>query len=562
MDRSYDALVIGSGVSALAFALEASERGHRVCLVTKRALEEANTAYAQGGIAAVLSPTDSFDAHVEDTLRAGAGLCRREVVERVVREGPQVVRRLAEHGVRFDRRDELEEAADKPSSGPDAAPLDDIEYDLTREGGHSHRRVLHSGDITGAEVMRGLLAALAARDNVDIHPFHCAVDLITTRRLASLEQGARYRPPPAVNRVVGAYVLDEEAGVVRTLFAKTVLLATGGASKVYLYTSNPDIATGDGVAMAWRAGASVANMELIQFHPTCLFHPQAKSFLISEALRGEGGILRRRDGTRFMEAHHELKELAPRDIVARAIDTELKRTGDDCVFLDMTHLGADYLTKRFPNIYETCLSYGIDLTTDPIPVVPAAHYSCGGVRCDSTGETDVAGLYVAGEVSCTGMHGANRLASNSLLEGAAYGHWAAIASEKYMTEPDPEDWERVQRWDPGNALPSDELVVITQCWDEIRRFMWNYVGIVRSHRRLIRARRRIATLREEIREFYWHAVVTRDLLELRNLCTVAELIVECALRRRESRGLHYTLDYPEPSSGPPVDTVLERRDLV
>ncbi|MEO1234021.1 MAG: L-aspartate oxidase, partial [Myxococcota bacterium] len=530
---------------------EAADRGRRVCVVTKRDAQEANTAYAQGGIAAVLSPTDSFDEHVKDTLRAGAGLCRREVVEAVVREGPEVVRRLAEYGVKFDRKGSLADEG-----------VDDVEYDLGREGGHSHRRVLHAGDITGAEVMRGLLASLENRENVVILEHHCAVDLITTRRIEGLEEGARYRPPPARNKVLGAYVLDEEAGEVRTFVAKTVLLATGGASKVYLYTSNPDVATGDGVAMAWRAGASVANMEFIQFHPTCLYHPNAKSFLISEALRGEGGILRRADGTRFMEHHHEMRELAPRDIVARAIDTELKRTGNDCVFLDMTHLDADFLRTRFPNIHATCLSYGIDLTKDPIPVVPAAHYVCGGVRCGPDGETDIAGLYVAGEVSCTGMHGANRLASNSLLEGAVYGYRAALAAEAVMSEAMDPMGREVPAWNPGNAVPSDELVVITQCWDEIRRFMWNYVGIVRSHRRLVRALRRIETLREEIREFYWRAVVTRDLLELRNICTVAELIVTCALRRRESRGLHYTLDYPELSSGPPSDTVLERRDLI
>ncbi len=541
MDGEFDALVVGSGISALAFALEASERGWRVLVVTKRSAEEANTAYAQGGIAAVLGAADSFEAHVQDTLQAGAGLCRRDVVERVVREGPQVVRRLAEYGVRFDRRGE------------------DEDYDLGQEGGHSHRRVLHAGDVTGAEVMRGLLAALRLKANVTILEDHTGVDLITTRRV---EGRGRHNLPPADNRVLGAYVLDERRGEVRTFLAKVVLLATGGASKVYLYTSNPDVATGDGVAMAWRAGASVANMEFIQFHPTCLFHPKAKSFLISEALRGEGGILRRRDGAAFMEAHHPLRELAPRDIVARAIDTELKRTGDDCAFLDMTHLEAEFLKRRFPNIYATCLGFGVDLTKDPIPVVPAAHYVCGGVRCDENGETDIAGLFVAGEVSCTGMHGANRLASNSLLEGAVYGHRAALSSERYLEEPAHPMLSEVPTWDPGSAVPSDELVVVTQCWDEIRRFMWNYVGIVRSHRRLLRAQRRIETIREEVREFYWHAVVTRDLVELRNICTVAELIVKSALQRRESRGLHYTLDYPNLSSGAPSDTLLLRRELV
>ena len=374
--------------------------------------------------------------------------------------------------------------------------------------------------------------------------------------------GRNYYLPNPINRVLGAYVLETKTSSVKTILAKAVLLATGGASKVYLYTSNPDIATGDGVAMAWRAGASIANMEFIQFHPTCLYHPQAKSFLISEALRGEGGILRRADGTRFMEQAHEMKELAPRDIVARAIDQELKRTGENCVFLDMTHLDKTFLQRRFPNIYNRCLRFGIDMCKEPIPVVPAAHYVCGGVRCDINGHTNVQGLYVAGEVSCTGMHGANRLASNSLLEGAVYGYQSAIASEQWMSAAPHPMIKEVPDWDPGKAVPSDELVVITQCWDEIRRFMWNYVGIVRTHRRLLRAQHRIDTLKEEIRDFYWRATVTRDLIELRNICTVAELIVGCSIKRRESRGLHYTLDYPNLSSSHPSDTVLERKDLV
>ncbi|MBX2812593.1 MAG: L-aspartate oxidase [Myxococcales bacterium] len=550
MDDAFDALVVGSGISALTFSLEAAQRGHRICVVTKRLAEEANTAYAQGGIAAVLSPTDSLAAHVHDTLRAGAGLCQRSVVEQIVEDGPQVVRRLVEHGVRFDQR-----------TGTNTHNSTKVEYDLGREGGHSHRRVLHAGDITGAEVMRGLLEALRAKENVTIYEHCCAVDLITSWGVEGVEFSSR-NYPPLVNRILGAYVFDEQGGEVRTLLAKTVLLATGGASKVYLYTSNPDIATGDGVAMAWRAGASVANMEFIQFHPTCLFHPKAKSFLISEALRGEGGILRRADGTQFMRHYHEMSELAPRDIVARAIDNELKRTGQECVFLDMTHLDSMFLKARFPNIYTTCLAYGFDLVKDPIPVVPAAHYVCGGVRCNIDGETDISGLFVAGEVSCTGMHGANRLASNSLLEGAVTGHRAARSAEKYISQPYHSSMHTVRSWNSGKAVPSDELVVITQCWDEIRRFMWNYVGIVRSNRRLIRAYNRIDTLREEIREFYWQALVTRDLLELRNICTVAELIVRCALRRRESRGLHYTIDYPDIVSGLPSDTILNRNDLL
>jgi L-aspartate oxidase len=546
MTEVSDALVIGSGLAALSYALESSKHGRSVTVITKRQAEEANTAYAQGGIAAVLTPEDSFESHVEDTLRAGAGLCRRDVVELVVRSGPEAVRRLIEAGVRFDRS---------------AAAEDAVEYDLTREGGHSYRRILHAGDITGREIQRGLLAALRERPNVRIFEHHCAVDLITLKKLGARRTGYDQKPFSGHDRCLGAYVLDEKSGRVETFLATVTVIASGGAGKVYLYTTNPDVATGDGIAIAWRAGAEVANMELIQFHPTCLYHPQAKSFLISEALRGEGGILRRQDGVAFMESYHPLKDLAPRDIVARAIDAELKRTGDDYVVLDVTHLPASFLKSRFPNIHQRCLHFGIDLTVQPIPVVPAAHYVCGGVRTDEHGETALPGLFVAGEAACTGLHGANRLASNSLLEAAVFGHRAATASERYLAQGAP-DFAGVPEWDPGNAAPSDELVVISQCWDEIRRFMWNYVGIVRTDRRLHRARRRIGNLQEEIREFYWNVTVTRDLLELRNIATVAELIVECALRRKESRGLHYTIDYPNPSMEGPVDTVLRRTDLV
>lgn len=537
-----DALVVGSGISALAYAIEVAEAGRQVVIVTKRAVNETNTMYAQGGIAAVLSPEDSIDAHVQDTLKAGAGLCHPQVVTQIVRESRAAVERLIAYGVNFD-----------PGRGGS-------EYDLTREGGHSQRRVIHAGDVTGSEVMRGLLAKLRDLPNVNILEDHCAVDLLTERRLDAVAVGAQHRPPRTSNRCVGAYVLDVHAEEVHTITANAVMLASGGASKVYLYTSNPDIATGDGVAMAWRAGAEVANMEFIQFHPTCLFHPRAKSFLISEALRGEGGRLVRQDGTRFMEDYAQ-KELEPRDVVARAIDSELKRTGDDCVFLDMTHLPRRFLTERFPTIHETCLGFGIDLTKEPIPVVPAAHYVCGGVRCSVDGATSLPGLFVAGEVACSGMHGANRLASNSLLEGAVIGHRAARASEELFDAP-ARDLDAFPEWQPGRAVPPDELVVLTHCWDEIRRLMWNYVGIVRSDRRLHRARRRLETLAEEIREFYWNATVTRDIVELRNIQTVASLIVDCALRRKESRGLHFTLDYPELSSGHPQDTILKRADLI
>ncbi|MBI4817374.1 MAG: L-aspartate oxidase [Deltaproteobacteria bacterium] len=539
MPHVSDHLVLGSGLAALSYALEASRRGETVVVATKRAASEANTAYAQGGIAAVLTPEDSFEAHVEDTLEAGAGLCRRDAVERIVREAPAAIDRLLEAGVRFDRH--LGSA--------------DPSFDLGREGGHSARRILHSGDVTGREIQRGLLEALAARPNVTILEEHCGVDLITRRKVAS-RAGSRER---GSDRCLGAYVLDVARGRVETFLASSTLIATGGASKVYLYTTNPDIATGDGIAMAWRAGAQVANMEFIQFHPTCLYHPAAKSFLISEAVRGEGGILRRQDGTAFMAAYHHMKDLAPRDVVARAIDAELKRTGDDYVVLDTTHLSADFLRQRFPTIYETCFSFGIDLTRQPIPVVPAAHYVCGGVRTDARGASTILGLFVAGESACTGLHGANRLASNSLLEAAVMGHAAAIASADLVAAPP--ELAGVPSWDIGSAVPSDELVVITQCWDEIRRFMWNYVGIVRSDRRLLRALRRIVTIKEEIRDFYFRATVTRDLLELRNIATVAELIVLSALRRKESRGLHFTIDYPK-LGDEAAETILWREDLV
>ena len=539
-----DALVLGSGLAALSYALEASRRGLEIVIATKRDASEANTKYAQGGIAAVLTEEDSFASHAEDTQRAGAGLCRAATVELTVKEGPAAIARLLDAGVQFDAG---EHGAD---------------YDLTREGGHSFRRILHAGDITGSEIQRGLLDALRSRDNVQLLEHHCAVDLITRRNVEGRRTGHNAGTYTADDRCLGAYVLDEASGEVRTFEAPVTLIATGGAGKVYLYTSNPDIATGDGVAMAWRAGAEVANMEFIQFHPTCLYHPKAKSFLISEALRGEGAILRRIDGTEFMARYHPSKELAPRDIVARAIDTELKRTGDDHVLLDVTHLDADYVRRRFPNIHAKCLSFGYDATEVPLPVVPAAHYVCGGVRCDLDGETTIAGLFVAGEAACTGLHGANRLASNSLLEAAVFGHRAAVASERYTSAAAP-DFSEVREWDVGNAVPSDELVVISQCWDEIRRFMSNYVGIVRSDRRLLRARRRIVTIEEEIRDFYWNATVTRDLLELRNIAVVAKLIVACALKRKESRGLHFTIDYPQTAwNEGPQDTIIRRQELI
>ena len=512
MAVSVDFLVLGGGVAGLSCALKAARAG-TVAVLTKRARHESNTNYAQGGIAAVLSPLDSPELHAQDTLTAGAGLCNQAVVDITVRDGPQRVKDLVTLGAEFARR---------PNG----------EFELTREGGHSARRVVHAGDITGREVERALLAAADEQKNITIRPDASAIDLILDRRA----------PVNGNARCLGAYVLLED-GRIETYLGKVTVLATGGAGKVYLCTTNPDVATGDGVAMAYRAGARIANMEFYQFHPTCLYHPEAKSFLLSEALRGEGGKLRLRTGQPFMSRYHPQAELAPRDIVARAIDAELKRTGDECVFLDMTHLGRAFVTARFPNIYATCKAFGVDMAVQPIPVVPAAHYMCGGVVADQDGRTSVRGLYAIGEVSCTGLHGANRLASNSLLEGLVFGPRAAAAAIEEAASVKPLEQEPPE-WNPGAAVDSDESVVITHNWDEIRRLMWNYVGIVRTDKRLMRARRRLELLREEIRDYYWRFKVTRDVIELRNIADVAALIVECASRRKESRGLHYTLDYP------------------
>ncbi len=510
--REFDFLVLGSGIAGLSFALKVAHKG-RVAVLTKREAKESNTAYAQGGIASVLSRDDSFGSHIEDTLRAGAGLCKTEVVEAVVKEGPARIQDLLSWGVRFARRKGAEEG-----------------FDLTREGGHSARRVLHWTDFTGAEIERALLESARNHRSIRIFENYMGVNLI-------LGKG------PARGEVLGAYALETATGRVHTFLARATLLATGGAGKVYLYTTNPDVATGDGVAMASRAGARVANLEFFQFHPTCLYHPQAKNFLISEALRGEGAVLRDRRGRAFMQRFHPLKELAPRDIVARAIDTVMKESGDESVLLDITHKPRAWLKERFPGIYATCLSYGIDLTRQPIPVVPAAHYSCGGVCVDLRGRTSLPRLYAAGETSHTGLHGANRLASNSLLEGLVFGHRAAqhcLASARPLPR-----GLKVPEWNPGSARDSNEAVMVAHNWDEIRRFMWNYVGIVRSRRRLERALRRIRVLQEEIHEYYWNFLLTGDLVELRNIAAVAGLIVRCAMARRESRGLHYNLDYPE-----------------
>ena len=474
--------------------------------------------------------------HIVDCVVGGGGLCRREAVEQTVREAAVRVQEIIDLGVKFSRRE------DDPSA-----------YDLHREGGHSHRRILHADDLTGAEIVRALLAAVAAEPNIQLVEEHIAVDLITENTLAR----RRARMPVEPDRVLGCYLLNKSTGEVVTIAARVVALCTGGAGKVYLYTTNPDIASGDGIAMGYRAGARVANMEFVQFHPTCLYHPHAKGFLISEALRGEGGRLVLGTGERFMARYDERLELAPRDIVARAIDAELKRRGDECVFLDMTHLDRAALIHKFPNIFQRCSELGIDMATQPIPVVPAAHYQCGGVQTDLAWESSIHNLFAIGETACTGLHGANRLASNSLLEALVFAHHAvALAVSRLPDTPMPEG---IPPWDPGNAVDSDEQVVITQTWDEIRRFMWNYVGIVRTTRRLQRARSRIELVQGEIHDYYWDFKLTAPLVELRNLATVADIVIESALRRHESRGLHYTLDFPAPDPRGIRDTVLRRR---
>ncbi len=496
-------------------------------MVSKRGLTDNNTQHAQGGVAGVLGANDSAEQHIEDTLRVGDGLCSRQAVETCVQQGPEHILFLANQiGVAFDRE----------ANG---------DFSLGREGGHTARRIVHARDMTGAAIHNALLDTVRAYgDSITLLPNHMAVDLLTT---------AKYGGP---NAVFGAYVFDQETGEVKTITARAVVIATGGAGKVYLYTSNPDVATGDGVAMAYRVGARIANMEFFQFHPTILYHPAAKSFLISEALRGEGGILRLRDGSAFMGRYHEMKDLASRDVVARAIDAELKRTGEDHVLLDMTHLPHDFVVERFPNIHRRCLELGIDMRTMPIPVVPAAHYSCGGVLVDGNGRTNVRNLYAIGEASMTGLHGACRLASNSLLEALVY---AARAAEdvRDVTVNRP---MQVAPWYSGDATAPDEAVVVSHTWDEIRRLMWNYVGIVRSDRRLERAARRMDMIREEIREYYWNFQVNGDLLELRNIALVADLIIQSARRRRESRGLHFNLDHPEHDLRLAKDTVLARGD--
>lgn len=515
-----DFLVIGSGIAGLTFALEAARHG-TVSIVTKREIFESATYYAQGGIASVWSKEDTFDSHIRDTLEAGAGLSDKDVAAMVIKDGPERIRELIELGVHFTERTNHGQT----------------EIDLGREGGHSKRRILHSGDITGKEIEAALVKAAEASENITIFEEHIAVDLITQSKFVEADETEE-------EVIWGAYILNKKTSKIDSFLAKSTILATGGAGKVYLYTSNPDVATGDGIAMAYRAGAEVANMEFMQFHPTCLYHPTAKSFLISEALRGEGALLKLASGKRFMDNYHPRAELAPRDIVARAIDSELKKTGDDCVYLDISHSSVGFIKDRFPNIYKRCLTYGIDITKEAIPVVPAAHYICGGVATDTNGKTSLKRLYTIGESAFTGLHGANRLASNSLLESLVLARKAAVSSAKALEE-DNSSIPEVLPWRTGRAVPSDEMVVISQNWDEIRMFMWNYVGIVRTNKRLERAKNRIEMLKREINEYYWDFTVTPDLIELRNIASIAELIIDSARLRKESRGLHYNLDYPD-----------------
>lgn len=524
--QQFDVLIIGSGLAGLTVALKvASEK--KVCLVSKRKINDSSSSWAQGGIAAVLTDDDSIEAHIQDTLIAGAGLCDQEVTRQVASHARETVEWLIAQGVPFTRED------------------DDSGYHLTREGGHSHRRIIHAADATGHAVQKTLAEQVLSHPNITVFEDHIAVDLITSRK-------AGIGAPQDNAECLGAYVLDNKSGKVMTIAAQHTVLATGGTGKVYLYTTNPDVSTGDGIAMAWRAGCRVANMEFVQFHPTCLFHPKAKSFLITEAVRGEGGILKLPDGTKFMPQHDKRGELAPRDVVARAIDFEMKKRGLDCVFLDISHKPADFVISHFPTIYRRCMELGIDITKEPIPVVPAAHYSCGGVMTDHAGRADLANLYAIGETACTGLHGANRLASNSLLECMVFGQAAANDILAQPAKPS----VTLPYWDESRVTDADEEVIITHNWNELRRTMWNYVGIVRTNKRLTRAMHRIQMLRDEVDEFYSNFRVSNNLIELRNLLQVAELIVRSAMERHESRGLHYSKDYPE-MLDVAVPTVLE-----
>lgn len=526
-----DFLVIGSGIGGLSYALKISDFGD-VVVVTKKEDSESNTNYAQGGIASVVSPEDSFEAHIDDTLKAGDGLCKPEVVKKVIKSGPKYIEELIKVGVNFTR--------DKNGG-----------FDLGREGGHSKKRVVHVQDFTGRELENALLRAVKSKKNIQIYENHTAIDLITQRCIKDYNFDLKEKI-----KCFGAYILDIDKDKIETFTSKITLLATGGAGRVYLHTTNPQIATGDGVAMAYRAGAKIANMEFIQFHPTSLYHSFGESFLISEAVRGEGGKLKLRNGKTFMENYHPLEELAARDVVARAIDSELKKSGDFCVFLDITHLNSDFVKKRFPNIYNKCLTLGIDITKEWIPVVPAAHYMCGGILTYLDGTTDIKNLFACGEVSMTGMHGANRLASNSLLEAIAFADFSAKSSIKQFKKEKGKEFPQVRGWETKGKFDKKEWVIISHDKKEIQNFMWDYVGIVRSDRRLKKAGSRIRILLKEIEEFFHLNPVKEEVVELRNIATTAELIILSALSRKESRGLHYNVDHPE------KDEVKWKRDTI
>ena len=542
-----DFLVIGSGFAGLTAALKAAEAGSSVIVLTKRELAECNSTYAQGGISCVMTEDDSFDLHLEDTLVAGAGLCDSDMARKIIAQGPGRIRDLVDYGVHFTRRGEVENLSEDSK--------DSQKLDLGKEGGHSKRRVLHSGDITGREVENVLIRRCKAHENITLIEYAMAVDLISSIRIGFM----------GPNRCLGVYALNCQSNRVFKVLAKQTILATGGAGKVYLYTTNPDIASGDGIAMGYRAFCEISNMEFFQFHPTCLYHPKIKNFLISEAVRGEGGVLKVRDNGEmvpFMDEYHERKSLAPRDIVARAIDKELKKGGEKCVYLDITHHSEEYLRKRFPNIFAKCLELGINMAVDMIPVVPAAHYCCGGITTDINGCTGVENLYAIGETACTGLHGANRLASNSLLEALVMAdNSVRHALENCDRTTSTEGWDQVPDWNSADAVDSDEQVVITHNWEEIRQFMWDYVGIFRTTKRLERAKNRARNIRREIEQYYWNVTITSDLLELRNLASVAELIIDSAMQRKESRGLHFNADFPQcstPDSAAP--TILKRKE--
>ncbi len=527
LSNDFDVLVIGSGAAGLTLALQIAEHA-TVAILSKNQLEEGASLYAQGGISVVLDKSDSLQSHIDDTLIAGAGLCNEKAVKFTVEHARESVEWLIEQGVSFTKDG-----------------ITSHKYHLTKEGGHSHRRIIHSADATGKEVETTLLDKAIIHPNITLLPFHIGIDLITTRKHMGNEH----------NQCLGCYVLDIKSDTPKAITAGVTVLATGGAGKAYLYTSNPDVSTGDGIAMGWRAGCDVGNMEFIQFHPTCLYHPKAKSFLISESLRGEGAKLKLADGTEFMKKFHENSELAPRDVVARAIDHEMKRLGDDCVYLDISHKSSDFIKDHFPTIFEKCLKFGIDITKEPIPVVPAAHYTCGGLSTDLHGRTNIAGLYAIGETAHTGLHGANRMASNSILECLVFARSAANDIKNQL--PSTHRNNDIQSWDSSRVKPAQEAISVSHNWDELRRFMWDYVGIVRSDERLKKAQLRLMLLKEEINDYYRRHRISSDLLELRNLADVADLIIKSALLRKESRGLHYTIDYPDISTTSPAqDTII------